>query len=124
MATEDFKPDWTVLKWVLITLTAVVLIPLLAFASLFAALSDYARAYYFLALCFIVLLGVSIRRYRLEKRTRLRDMKSRAEALQNLEREELDAARAWKKPDSGAASPTNISDDLQRSMPPSIPSSP
>ncbi|MBA8882051.1 hypothetical protein [Phyllobacterium myrsinacearum] len=124
MATDDFKPDWTVLKWVLITLTAVVLIPLLAFAALFAALSDYARAYYFLALCFIVLLGISIRRYRLEKRTRFRHMKSKSDALQTLERDELDAARAWKKPDSGAASPTNISNGIEGNTPPSIPSSP
>jgi positive regulator of sigma E activity len=97
MAADGFKPNWTVLKWVLITLSAIVLLPPLAFLALFAALNDYAVEYYFLACCLIFLLAVTVRRFRREKTTRLQHEKSKADALRTLEREELDAARAWSK---------------------------
>jgi uncharacterized membrane protein len=117
MAADDFKPNWTVLKWVLITLSAIVLLPPLAFLMLFAALNDYAVEYYFLALCLIFLLAVTVRRFRREKTTRLRHAKSKADALRALEREELDAVRAWNKSDSTAS----IDHALETNTPPSIP---
>jgi hypothetical protein len=93
MARDDFKPNWKVLKWVLVTLCSIVLVPLLAFAALADILVYDARPYYFLGPGLLILLIVSLRRHRSEKR--------------NLELQELEGAKIWKTSSSKARSQVN-----------------
>jgi uncharacterized membrane protein YqjE len=102
MAKGDFKEERDLLNRVLIALGIIVSVPLLAFAALVDFLVYDARPYYFFGLGLIILLVLSILGYRLEKRRRLRKAKSKTDAIKDLEREELEAAKAWKRSHSSA----------------------